>query len=157
MENGSQLVPAVRKLSLVTEWFSEQDDGELKFSRTTFNFVTEDYCAYFGQTAVGKWKLTTKMVNECLKRIPDEDIYPEAPPHVTIASVSTDGNNNVFVKGPKLRRYDELKGTGIAAKLLLHEAEMLEFLTNHKQHPNIIRYHGCMAVSSDEIVLWASS
>lgn len=41
MNNGSQLVAAVRDLSLVTEWFSEQDRGERKLSRTTFNLVPD--------------------------------------------------------------------------------------------------------------------
>lgn len=138
MSNRTQLVASVRELRPLTEWYS--DDGQ--FSRTTFGFVTSNYCAYFGQAAVGKWKLTTKMVNDCLRRVPDDDIYPIAPPHITVASIA-DGRSDVFVKGPNLRRYDELEGTGIASKLLLYEAEMLELLARN-QHPNIIRYHGCI-------------
>jgi hypothetical protein len=137
-------VAHVRDLRPLTEWFLVQDDGQQKLSHTTFGFVTDDYCAYFGQAAVGKRELTTKTVNECLKHVPDEDIYPEAPPHITIASIPTEGSSDVFIKGPKLNRYDELEGTGIAAKLLSHEAETLELLARHNQHPNIIRYHGCI-------------
>jgi serine/threonine protein kinase len=144
MNNGTQLVTSVRELRPLTEWFLTQDDGQQKLSRTTFGFVTDSYCSYFGQATVGKWELTTEMVNQCLERIPDEDIYPEAPPHITIAPTSTHGRSDVFVKGPNLRRYEDLKGTGIAAKLLLYEAEMLELLSRPSQHPNIIRYHGCI-------------
>ena len=53
--------------------------------------------------------------------------------------------------GPKPSRYDKLKRTGIASELLLHKAETLERLAHHKQHPNIIRYHGCI-VERDRIV-----
>lgn len=144
MENETQLVSSVRDLRPLTEWYSIQDDGQHKLSRTTFCFVTNNYCAYFGQATVGKWKLTTKMVNECLQRVPDEDIYPIAPPHIKVASAATEDNSKFFIKGPKLSRYDELRGTGIASKLLLHEAETLEQLAHHGQHPNIIRYHGCI-------------
>ncbi|KAF2241352.1 hypothetical protein BU26DRAFT_440672 [Trematosphaeria pertusa] len=146
-----QLVASVRELRPLTEWSPIQDDGQQKPSRTTFGFVTNDYCAYFGQAAVGKWELTTKMVNDCLKRVPDDDIYPRAPAHITVASIATDSSSGLFVKGPKLSRYDELEGTGIASELLLHEAETLERLAHHKQHPNIIRYHGCI-VERDRIV-----
>lgn len=131
----------VRELRPLTEWFSVQDDGQQKFSRTTFGFVTDDYCAYFGQAAVGKWDLTTETANEYLKRVPDSDLYPEAPPDITIASVPAGAD--VFIKTPKLNRYDELEGTGIAAKLLMHEVKSLELLKRH-QHPNIIGYYGCI-------------
>ena len=151
MKHKTQLVASVRELRPLTEWSSIQDDGQLKPSRTTFGYVTSDYCAYFCQAAVGKWELTTKMVNECLKRVPDDDIYPRAPAHITVTSIAKDSNSEIFVKGPKLSRYDELEGTGIASALLLHEAETLERLAQHKQHPNIIRYRGCI-VERDRIV-----
>lgn len=84
---------------------SIQDDGQQKLSRTTSCFVTHDYSAYFGQAVVGKRELSPKMIYECLTRVPDEDIYPEAPPHITISMTPANGSNEIFVTGPKLRRY----------------------------------------------------
>jgi hypothetical protein len=79
------------------------------------------------------------MVNKCLERIPDEDIYPEAPSHITTYSNSRD-SSDIYIKGPKFNIHNDLKETGIAAKLLLHEAEIFKHLAQHNQHPNFVRF-----------------
>lgn len=133
-------VDSVRDLHPLCEVFSFEN-GHQVFLRSTFAFVTGDYHVFFGQAPIRKKTLSPKDIKENLKHVPDEEVYPEAPSHITIVSVPTNGN--VYIKGPKLTVYDDVEGTGLLSKLLLEEAETLEFLMcNH--HPNLIRYHGCI-------------
>ncbi|KAF2679216.1 hypothetical protein K458DRAFT_445933 [Lentithecium fluviatile CBS 122367] len=118
------------------ELSNETADG--KISR--FAVRTRDYQVWIGEAPVGLDTLSLQDITDNLKSvIPDEDIYPEAPPRITTASVSID--SNIFVKGPKIGCYNELVGTDTLPKLLLQEAEILEFLRRN-QHENIIQYHG---------------
>jgi serine/threonine protein kinase len=116
-------------------------DSQPVFSRSTFAFVTEDYHVYFGEAAIRKKALTPQDIRGSLKYVPDEEVYPKAKPHITIISNPVD--DNVYVKGPKLTNYDNMKGTGVLPKLLLQEAETLEILMRNP-HPHIVRYHGCI-------------
>jgi serine/threonine protein kinase len=134
---------SLRDLSPLGEEFSTEDDedGNPIFLRSVFCFVTDNYTVYFGHSPVRKLQLTPKDIEESLKLVPDEEIYPEAPPYITTASILID--RRIFVKRPKLLGYDCFKGTGLMSKLLLQEAEILELL-ERSPHPNIVRYHGCL-------------
>jgi len=132
-------VASALELCPLTEWFSVEDGT---FSRCTFAIVTEEHQVYVGQAPIRKYNLTPKIINESLKHVTDEEVYPKAPPGVTIASIPLD--DRVFIKGPTLSLYDTLAGTDSLPKLLLQEAETLEFLSRNGQHPNIVRYHGCL-------------
>ncbi|KAF1841635.1 uncharacterized protein K460DRAFT_344640 [Cucurbitaria berberidis CBS 394.84] len=115
---------------------SETADG--KTSR--FAVTSRDYQVWIGEAPVGLSDLSLETITDTLKSvIPDEDIYPEAPSHITTASDSID--SNIFVKGPKIGCYNELVGTDTLPKLLLQEAETMEIL-RCSQHRNIVRYHG---------------
>ncbi|OCK92310.1 kinase-like protein, partial [Cenococcum geophilum 1.58] len=83
-------------------------------------------------------KLTLETINKSLERVPDEDVYPIAPSHITSV---TKADSSFFFKGPMLTFYVELGGSGLIAKALLQEVEMLEFLQCNP-HPNVIRYYG---------------
>lgn len=133
-------VDSVRDLHPLCEVFSFEN-GHQVFSRSTFALVTGDYRVYFGQAPIRKKALSPKDIKERLKHVPDEEVYPEAPSHITVVSIPINGN--VYVKGPKLTIYDDVEGTGLLPKLLLQEAEILEILAR-RQHPNLIRYHGCI-------------
>lgn len=126
-------------LGYLSEVFSIEDDGSHKFSRSAFAITTHDDYVWFGQALVRKKDLSSKDIMESLKFVPDEDIYPEPPAHITTVSVPIDGS--VFIKGPKAGSYDAFEGTDSLPKLLLQEAEILELLRRN-QHPNIVRYHG---------------
>lgn len=139
-------VESTRELCPLTEWFSIEN-GQRTFSRCTFAIVTHEHRVYVGQAPVRKYHLTAKIINESLKFVPDDEVYPEAPPNITIASVPIN-NKEVFVKGPTLSLYDTLAGTDSLPRLLLQEAETLELLSRVGQHPNIVRYHGCLVKRS---------
>ncbi|KAF2787661.1 hypothetical protein K505DRAFT_329520 [Melanomma pulvis-pyrius CBS 109.77] len=79
-------------------------------------------------------------LNRLLQRIPDDRIYP--PITSSISTVSDTGQENLFIKRPKLLCLDNEEETKLLPQMLLEEAEVLEFLKQH-QHPNLIRYHGC--------------
>jgi len=140
MLNEVPQVDSVRDLHPLCEVFSFENDHQV-FLRSTFALVTSDYRVYFGQAPVRKKALSPKDIMESLKYVPDEEVYPEVPSYITTVSIPINGN--VYVKGPKLTIYDDVEGTGLLSKLLLQEAEMLELLAQN-QHPNLIRYHGCI-------------
>jgi serine/threonine protein kinase len=134
---------SLRDLRPLGEEFSMEDDevGNPIFLRSKFCFVTDDYTVYFGHSPVRKLKLTPEDIKKNLKLVPDEEVYPVAPSHLTSVSVPIDGR--AFVKKPKLLSYDCFKGTNLMSELLLQEAEILELLKRNP-HPNIVRYHGCL-------------
>lgn len=72
---------AVRDLRPLYEAFSEEDDehGNPVFLYSSFGYVTDDFCAYFGQSNLRKLHLAPKNIKESLKILPDDDVYPEAP------------------------------------------------------------------------------
>lgn len=113
------------------------NDGNLSFSHLTFFFITKEHNVYCGRSRMRK--LTLEAVNESLKLVPDKEVFPEAPSHITRITTIDSG---CFVKGPALTFHDELGGSEMIAQLLLQEAEMLEQIERNP-HPNILRYQGC--------------
>ncbi|KAF2761047.1 serine/threonine-protein kinase-like protein [Pseudovirgaria hyperparasitica] len=134
-------IESVRDLSPRYEAFSDEDDeyGNPIFLYSSFGYISDDYIAYFGESKLRKRDLSKKDIMESLQLLPDEDVYPLAPPNVTV--FATPVNSNVYVKGPKL--HTDFIGTGMLPKLLLQEVEVMELL-RCKPHPNIIHYHGCI-------------
>ncbi|KAF2842101.1 serine/threonine-protein kinase-like protein [Patellaria atrata CBS 101060] len=134
-------IKSTRDLWPLSEVYTEEDDedGNPKFLFSTFGFITEDHVAYFGESKLRKFQLTQKDIIEALKLLPDEDVYPVAPPNITV--FSTPLNSSVFMKGPGLNTV--FTGTGVLPKLILQEVEIMELLTRNP-HPHIVRYHGCL-------------
>ncbi|KAH9823761.1 serine/threonine-protein kinase-like protein [Teratosphaeria destructans] len=141
MEDGELSRVTVRDLRPLYEAFSEEDDehGNPIFLYSSFGYITKDFVAYFGQSAMRKLQLTPKDIRESLELLPDDDVYPEAPPNITIAP--TPMHDGLYVKGPMLNT--AFQGTGLLPKLTLREVEVLETLKQNP-HPNIVRYMGCL-------------
>jgi len=57
---------------------------------------------YFGQSKLRKYDLNPELPNESLELIPDEEVYPKAPSHITTVSKPMD--NNLFFKGHRVSR-----------------------------------------------------
>ncbi|RMZ67606.1 kinase-like domain [Pyrenophora seminiperda CCB06] len=108
--------------------------------KATFSFIDQDDNAYYGEVPDSEFAaLSLDDVKRHLKYIPDEVIYPKAPPGITVVSKSELGGK--YIKRPKLSGFN----SDLAPKLhqlLLDEAEMFKILSRNP-HGNIIRYHGC--------------
>jgi serine/threonine protein kinase len=130
-------VKSIEDLRTLCHQSTLNKDGDLEFLHSAFTFVTERYVVYYGRSSIKP--LTLETINKSLERVPDEDVYPVAPSHMTSV---TKADTNSYSKGPMLTFYVELGGSGQIAKALLQEAEVLEFLQRNP-HPNVIRYHGC--------------
>lgn len=143
MVNEDLPVNSARDLSPRYEAFSEEDDehGNPIFLYSSFGFISARHVAYFGQSKLRKHELTQRDIRESLKRLPDEDVYPEAPSNITVAALSTPLGNDVFLKRPKLHL--SFVGTGLLPTLMLQEAETMELLARNP-HPHIVRYRGCL-------------
>jgi serine/threonine protein kinase len=139
-------IDSARDMDHLAEVFTVEDDGSHTFSRSVFAITTVDHRAFFGQAPIRKLKLAGKDITDHLKRVPDEETYPEVPAR-GIMVFSEDAHESVdsafFVKGPKVGSYDQFQGTGLLPQLLLREVEIFEVLKRHP-HPNIVGYHGCI-------------
>lgn len=122
-------------LSEVTDYST----GE--FLRSTFTYVDNEDIAWVGRApGIRKYDLTVEDLTRNLQRIPDEKIYPLQ----TWMSVVPEANRkNFFIKRPKIACADDEYEIKLVPRMLYEEAEVLEFLKQH-QHPNIIKYHGCI-------------
>ena len=115
-------------------------DGRAQFKFTFVCFIDDDDIAYFGQTRVSRFCLTPKVLQECLKRIPDENIYPQVS--ADIINFSSSVTRSLYIKRPDLKSWDDFEGTDFLLKLFLGEVETFELLCRNP-HLNIVRYHGC--------------
>jgi serine/threonine protein kinase len=140
MVNEELPLYSARDLSPRYEAFAEDDDedGNPVFLYSSFGYITDDYVAYFGQSKLRTCELNQEIIRESLQRLPDDDVYPEAPSDVT---VSPPVDKTLFLKRPKLHL--DFLGTGLLPKLMLREAKTMELLLRNP-HPHIIRYHGCL-------------
>ncbi|KAF2245147.1 kinase-like protein [Trematosphaeria pertusa] len=130
-------VKSIEDLRTLCHQSTLHKDGRVEFSFSAFTFVSKEYTVYYGR--LSNRKLTPETINKSLERVPDEDVYPTAPSHITgVEKV----DSSSFFKGPMLTFYVELGGSGQIAKALLQEAETLEIL-RRRPHPNVVRYHGC--------------
>ncbi|KAK0365380.1 hypothetical protein LTR59_010108 [Friedmanniomyces endolithicus] len=107
--------------------------------RSTFTFVDVDDIVWFGQVCgVRKYDLTVEDLRQNLQRIPDDTIYPEVTPGLTLLA---DDNelDGLYIKRPKLLCLDDAEETRTIPRLLLEEARILESLKPNP-HPNLVRY-----------------
>lgn len=120
---------------------SEVTDYETgKFLRSTFTYVDKKDIAWFGRVpGKRKYDLIVEDLKRELRRIPDEKIYPL---HMWISVVPDADRKHLFIKRPKISYSDNEDEVKLVPRVLLEEAEILEFLKQH-HHPNIVRYHGC--------------
>jgi hypothetical protein len=146
MEDETPLVESLTDLTGLWRHSELTDDGQLEFRQSTFLFITKDHTVYFGRSP--NEKLTPAIINQSWKRVPDENVYPEAPSHITTV---TTADSSLFFKGPSMAFYDSLD-SGQLAEVLLGEAEVLERLAVNP-HPNIIEYHGCRVYQNRIVAL----
>ena len=133
-------INSFRDLNTLVEGFTQRD-GQLVFAYSTFSFFDADGVAYFGQSPKRKNSLSLTDIETSLKQIPDEQLYPKAPPGIT--SVSITSQKDFYIKRPDMKVYEEMVGTDMLTKLILNEAEVLEILKRNP-HANIVGYHGCL-------------
>nr|POE54163.1 hypothetical protein CFP56_63466 [Quercus suber] len=143
MINEELPITSVRDLSPRYTAFSEEDDenGEPIFLYSSFGYITDDHVAYFGESKLRTREMTLKDILESLKRLEDKDVFPIAPPSITVAVLSLPIDDHIYVKKPKLHKF--FVGTGVLPKLMLQEAEVMEILARNP-HPHIVRYRGCL-------------
>lgn len=112
------------------------------FLRCTFTYVDEHDVAWFGQTLdVRKYDLTVHHLRRCLRRVPDEKIYPIAPP--SISTVPYGNQTDLFIKRPKLLSLDDEEEAKLLPQMLIEEVQILELLKKNP-HRNLVQYYGCI-------------
>lgn len=120
------------------EYFVESDGEQV--IQTAFAAVDPEENAYFGvKTGIHMNQLTVEIARDCLQPLPDEEIYPIFPTGLTAAPEDCTGR---YVKRTHWPSYLDFKSSDFIPKLMLQEAQTMEFLAQHP-HPNIVRYYGC--------------
>lgn len=124
------------------------------FLYTSFTYFDANDHAYFGQVQKPKLEMSLEEVSSALALIPDEEIYPLLPESEPLLSVAPESFNlapatelkGVYIKRPPIKDYDWYKEEDcvfIIPATLLEEATALQHISQHEQHPNIIKFHGC--------------
>ncbi|KAH8900816.1 kinase-like protein [Thozetella sp. PMI_491] len=118
---------------------------------TCFTWFDQDDHAYFGQVQKPKVEMGLEEVSSALEMIPDEDIYPhleshhqKAPDHLNSAAPTE--LRGVYLKRPPVGEYNVYKALNTVENIpetLLDEVAALQEISQHGQHPNLVRFHGC--------------
>ncbi|KAI3319724.1 kinase-like domain-containing protein [Xylariaceae sp. AK1471] len=133
------IIASLRDLTIIEAF----DPEASKPKYTTFYILTREDELFFGESTKGKRELSLEEYRALLKRVSDEEIYPQVPAdmQLTIAPADLD-DSNAFLKRPGLNCYESMKGTNYVPKSVLDETTIME-LVSKTPHPNIIRYYGC--------------
>ncbi|KAK3356866.1 hypothetical protein B0T25DRAFT_566200 [Lasiosphaeria hispida] len=93
-----------------------------------------------------------EVIRDTMDMVPDEAIFPKLPDNGERFPVAPElcAGPNLFIKrtSPPLHfashNWNSNLGYGVTLPdLMLHEARMFNLVSQHPQHPNIVRYHGC--------------
>ena len=141
VSNMLEHIPNIRSKRELEQLCEVEDAQTGEVVRSTFTYIDDRNRAWFGQVGnVRKYELTVDDLKRYLRLVADDIIYPVATPTITAWTGST---SDYFVKRPKLLCLDNPDETKILPKLLIEEAEMLEFLRLH-HHPHLVKYYGCI-------------
>lgn len=146
--------PALRSITeftRLTESWKEDEHGELKFDRSNFLYVDEsEHTAWFGSLDVRKKAATLEQAIGCLRRIPDNEVYPPSPSDLDVRAISAFGfepASDTWVKRPKLVYYNQLAGCTRIADEFLEEISIYRQVQQHP-HPNLVQFKGCLQKGS---------
>ncbi|KAI0454380.1 kinase-like domain-containing protein [Xylaria acuta] len=133
------IITSFRDLTIIEAFDPEAD----KPKYTTFYALTPEDELFFGESTKGKRELSLEEYRALLKRVGDDEIYPQVPAdlQLTIAPAELD-DSNAYIKRPGLNCYESMKGTNYVPKSVLDETTIMEQVSK-TPHPNIIKYHGC--------------
>lgn len=125
------------------------------FLSTTFAYYDDGDNAHFGKSLKHKRFMTLQDFSSALNLVPAEDICPLLPEVEPLLTVAPDHLNltpaaelkgTYYIKRPQVDSYDWYVEKDIVFAIpqeLLEEAITLQHITNHEQHKNIVKYHGC--------------
>lgn len=136
--------------SAITSWqdfrhvydsFDNDEDGRMVYTHCGFLYVDAEYAAYFYMSNAVRRSISLEVVKANLRRIPDEEIYPEISA-ITTQYTQTIGRD-MWLKTLRCQYEDFKDWDNYLAKLCLDESLVYEILTRFP-HPNIAKYHGCV-------------
>jgi hypothetical protein len=138
----SIVINALADLCSVSQDLGGKDIDGQAVVQTAFAAVDEAENAFFGfKLGISMRQLTLDIVRECLRPLPDEEIYPVFPDEGGLTA-APDDVSNYYVKRTAWPTYLDFQGTDFLPKLMLQEAQTMEFLAQHR-HPHIVDYYGC--------------
>lgn len=122
------------------EVFAAEDGA---FRRTLFTHVDAQGRAWAGEAHnIRKHDLTDQDLRANLRKIPDQDVFPQATGDITLMPQHHDASK-LFVKRPQIHCLLDEFGGSTVPQMLFEEVRVMEFLAQHP-HPNIVPYYGCV-------------
>jgi hypothetical protein len=138
--------------SLVTSWdsfteacefYNPGDNEKMVFSRTSLLLLDPiNGVVYYGWIEIRKRELSLDQARDCLRRIPDDEIYPPLAADLSAPSVTSPAPGQ-HVKRPKFTSYRWSAGTRQLADRFPEEARTLDLL-RRKPHPNVAGLEACL-------------
>lgn len=123
--------------------FEAFDSGSKQSKYVTFYLITSEDEVFFGQLFKSKKDITLEEYHNALQHVPDSEIYPLIPGHVTLTTAPPELDDvSAYIKRPGLASYESFKGTEFVPKSVLEETLVMEQISQ-TAHPHIIRYHSC--------------
>jgi hypothetical protein len=123
--------------------FEAFDPGSKESKYVTFYLITSEDELFFGQLFKKKKDTTLEEYHNALQHVPDSEVYPLIPHHVTLTIAPPELDDvSAYIKRPGLASYESFKGTEFVPKSVLEETLIMEQISK-TPHPHIIRYRGC--------------
>lgn len=126
----------------LSELFNTGHDSSLT-SIETYATTFRDDIAYKGRLQGKPHEATDEAIEACLRRILDEHAFPLLP----AGALVYDGDlaaPSIFIKRPYVGDFNFEAPDNSIADLMMGEIHMLEEV-QQQPHPNVMRYHGCVA------------
>ncbi|KAK0654862.1 kinase-like domain-containing protein [Cercophora newfieldiana] len=154
-------IECFQDLHYLAESFSlPSQESDQEFLYTSFTHIDADDHAYFGCIDKPKLQIPLEEYSRALQLISDEEIYPlfhdsesdtkqplsAAPDDLNLAIAGAAGLKGIYIKRPPIGNYDWYKEEDcleIIPATLLEEATALQQISQHPQHPNIVKSYGC--------------
>ncbi|KAH6877303.1 kinase-like domain-containing protein [Thelonectria olida] len=116
----------------------------MEFEKTAFTVVDKDTGAmYHGSLPKRQDDISLEEATACLERVPSSWTYPFLPSGFTVATAADVGDEDVYVKTPKLSSYASIGPGDHIAKMVLQEAQNLEHVRRFP-HRNVVEFLGCV-------------
>lgn len=128
---------------MIREEFTIDDSGELEFLCTTYLLIDDYNSAFVGSLEMPELEIGLQQANNCLRQIPDHEIYPPAPGDIAIYAQTAGRTGSIYIKRPKVGSHCRYEGSTILADRYQAEAKTHQ-LVHESPHQNVVQFEGCI-------------
>ncbi len=85
-------LPILKNLAsftILSESFTQDETGTIKFAFTKFVLVDDDHTVWIGTIDIPKKEVTLEQAINCLRRVPEDEVYPSVIPGMPLVAASS--------------------------------------------------------------------